>query len=85
MDPSVLLFDYKTPVVQANRSNINGCLAGQLEAAKATCKEREDRYISSMAFLIDVCFGGKALQLKDRMPVGSFLHRRVAQRTKCSM
>ncbi len=54
-----LLFDYKTPVVQANRSNINDCLAGQLEAAKATCKEREHKYISSMACLIDVCFGGK--------------------------
>ena len=75
MGPSVLLFDYKTPVVQANRPNINDYPADQLEAAKATCKEREHKYISSMAFLIDVCFGGKALQLKDRMPVGSFLHR----------
>lgn len=59
VDPSVLLFDYKTPVVQANRPNINDCPADQLEAAKATCKEREHKFIPSMACLIDVCFGGK--------------------------
>ena len=33
--------------------------AGQLEAAKATCKEREHKFIPSMACLIDVGFGGK--------------------------
>ena len=36
-----------------------GCPAGQLEAAKATCTEREHKFIPSMACLIDVCFGGK--------------------------
>ncbi len=33
--------------------------AGQLEAAKSTCKEREHKFNPSMACLIDVCFGGK--------------------------
>jgi hypothetical protein len=28
MGPSVLLFDYKTPVVQANRPNIKDCRSG---------------------------------------------------------
>jgi len=59
VDPSMLMFGTKTPVVEANRPNINDCPAQKLEEAKATCKERERKFIPSMACLIDVCFGGK--------------------------
>merc|ERR1719411_1837330 len=57
--PGELLFKKKTPVVQGNRPNINDCPAPKLEGAKALCKEREQKFIPSMACLIDVCFGGK--------------------------
>jgi len=48
----------KTPVVVGNRPDINNCPRPKLESAKATCKAKEQKFIPSMACLIDVCFGG---------------------------
>lgn len=59
VDPSELLFKTKTPVVEANRPNINNCPAAKLERAKTRCKEKEQKFIPSMACLVDDCFGGK--------------------------
>ena len=42
-----------TPAVQANRPDFNDCPADQLEAAKATCKEKEHKYFPSMACFTD--------------------------------
>merc|ERR1719412_3353910 len=47
--PGELLFKKKTPVVQGNRPNINDCPAPKLEESKALCKEREQKFIPSMA------------------------------------
>lgn len=52
-----LLFASKTPIVKANRPDINDC--HNLEQSKAVCQASERRSIPSMACLIDVCFGGK--------------------------
>jgi len=48
----------KIPVGQSNRPDINNCAAPKLDGAKATCKAKEQKFIPSMACLIDVCFGG---------------------------
>jgi len=58
VDPPELLFKTKTPVVEANRPNINDCPAAALENAHVVCKQREKKFIPSMACLVDVCFGG---------------------------
>lgn len=55
----------KTPVVVGNRPDINNCPRPQLESAKATCKAKEQKFIPSMACLIDVCFGGKGFAGTD--------------------
>jgi len=54
-----LLFKTKTPVVQANRPNINDCEASKLDSAKAICKRKEGKLIPSLGCLVDICFGGK--------------------------
>merc|ERR1719336_2596702 len=54
-----LLFKTKTPVVQANRPNINDCEASKLDQAKALCKKKEGKLIPSLGCLVDICFGGK--------------------------
>lgn len=57
--PGDLLFPGpKTPVVVGNRPDINNCPRPKLESAKATCKAKEQKFIPSMACLVDVCFGG---------------------------
>jgi len=56
--PNQLLYHTKTPVMIANRPNINDCPAEKLDQAKATCKAKEQKLIPSMACLIDVCFAG---------------------------
>merc|ERR1712113_966040 len=57
--PADLLFlGGKIPVVQANRPDINNCEASKLDGAKLLCKKKENKFIPSMACLIDVCFGG---------------------------
>jgi len=57
--PADLLFlGGKIPVVQANRPDINNCEASKLDSAKLLCKKKENKFIPSMACLIDVCFGG---------------------------
>jgi len=56
--PGELLFRTKTPVVQANRPNINDCPGESLDQAKATCKAKEHKFIPSLGCLVDVCFGG---------------------------
>jgi len=48
----------KTLTPPANRPDINNCARPKLEAAKAACKEKEHKFIPSMACLIDVCFAG---------------------------
>jgi hypothetical protein len=59
VDPKDSMYATKTPVMVANRPNINDCPAQQLEDAKTLCKQKEKKFIPSMACLIDVCFGGK--------------------------
>jgi len=55
-----LLFETKTPVVAANRPNINDCPATKLDEAKAYCRAKEGgKLIPSMACLVDFCFAGK--------------------------
>merc|ERR1712151_1061238 len=48
----------KTPIVAANRPDINDCPKDRLENAKEQCKKKEGKFIPSMACLVDVCFGG---------------------------
>jgi hypothetical protein len=57
--PGELLFKTKTPVVQANRPDINDCEASKLDGAKKLCQKKEGKFIPTMGCLIDVCFGGK--------------------------
>jgi len=57
--PGDLLFKTKTPVVAANRPDINNCEASKLETARSLCKKKEGKLIPSMGCLVDVCFGGK--------------------------
>eukprot|EP00419_Tripos_fusus_P058887 CAMPEP_0172927744 /NCGR_PEP_ID=MMETSP1075-20121228/217619_1 /TAXON_ID=2916 /ORGANISM="Ceratium fusus, Strain PA161109" /LENGTH=873 /DNA_ID=CAMNT_0013789013 /DNA_START=52 /DNA_END=2674 /DNA_ORIENTATION=- len=59
VDPKDSMYATKTPVMVANRPNINDCPAQQLEDAKTLCKQKEKKFIPSMACLIDVCFAGK--------------------------
>jgi len=55
-----LLFKTKTPVVTADRPNINDCPATKLDEAKAYCRRKEGgKLIPSMACLVDFCFAGK--------------------------
>jgi len=60
-----LLFKTKTPVVTANRPDINNCAPAKLEGAKALCKKKEHKFIPSMSCLVDVCFGGKGFAEED--------------------
>merc|ERR1719225_2372614 len=65
VEPAQMLFHTKTPVMVANRPNINDCPAEKLDGAKSVCKEKKQREtgskwaIPSMDCIIDVCFGGK--------------------------
>eukprot|EP00420_Gonyaulax_spinifera_P033917 CAMPEP_0197872932 /NCGR_PEP_ID=MMETSP1439-20131203/2895_1 /TAXON_ID=66791 /ORGANISM="Gonyaulax spinifera, Strain CCMP409" /LENGTH=206 /DNA_ID=CAMNT_0043491963 /DNA_START=56 /DNA_END=676 /DNA_ORIENTATION=- len=54
-----LLFKTKTPVVTANRPDINNCKPETLDMAHKACQKKEGKFIPSLACLIDVCFGGK--------------------------
>jgi len=63
--PGELLFKTKTPVVAANRPDINNCEQSKLEGAKALCKKKEHKFIPSMSCLTDVCFGGKGFAEQD--------------------
>jgi len=59
-----LLFKSKTPVVEANRPNINDCPAKKLDEAKAYCRAKEGgKLIPSMACLVDFCFAGKGFAM----------------------
>merc|ERR1712032_900445 len=58
--PGDLLFHTKTPVLQANRPDINDCPTLKLNGAKGLCKKKEHKFIPSMSCLVDVCFGGAA-------------------------
>merc|ERR1712151_1328511 len=55
----------KIPVGQSNRPDINNCAAPKLEAAKTSCKAKEQKFIPSMSCLIDVCFGGDGFAATD--------------------
>jgi hypothetical protein len=58
------LFNEKTPVVEANRPNINDCPAVKLDEAKAYCRAKEGgKLIPSMACLVDYCFAGKGFAM----------------------
>lgn len=59
VDPALLLFHHKTPVVVADRPDINDCPSDKLNRAEEICKKQEKQFIPSAACLIDVCFGGK--------------------------
>merc|ERR1712190_190992 len=50
-----ILFHTKTPVMQANRPDINDCPAPKLTGAKDLCKKKEHKFIPSMSCLVDVC------------------------------
>jgi len=63
--PGELLFKTKTPVVAANRPDINNCEPSKLTSAKAACKAKEHKFIPSMSCLVDVCFGGKGFAEED--------------------
>merc|ERR1719433_2431973 len=63
--PGELLFGTKTPVVQANRPDINNCDPDKLSGAKQTCKAKEHKFIPSMSCLVDVCFGGGGFAEED--------------------
>jgi len=58
VDPNLLLFNTKTPVMIVNRPNINDCPQEKLDLAKASCKAKEHKFVPSIACLIDACFGG---------------------------
>jgi len=59
-----LLFKTKTPVVAANRPNINDCPATKLDEAKAYCRAQEGgKLIPSMGCLVDYCFAGKGFAM----------------------
>merc|ERR1712110_720248 len=51
----------KTPVVAANRPDINDCPQQKLEAAEKFCKKEEGNFFPSIGCLVDVCFGGKVV------------------------
>jgi len=55
----------KTPIGQSNRPDINNCPRPKLESAKDTCKQKEGKFIPSMACLVDVCFGGAGFAGSD--------------------
>jgi hypothetical protein len=63
--PGELLYKTKTPVVAANRPDINNCEPSKLDSAKASCKAKEHKFIPSMQCLVDVCFGGKGFAEED--------------------
>jgi len=48
----------KTPIGQSSRPDINNCPRPKLEDARTRCKQKEHKFIPSMACLVDVCFGG---------------------------
>lgn len=62
VDQPDLLFHTKTPVVKANRPNINDCPAGKLDEAKTICKaaaKKQGQFVPAMDCLVDYCFGGE--------------------------
>merc|ERR1719433_2171173 len=63
--PTELLFGTKTPVVTANRPDINNCDPDKLSNAKTMCKAKEHKFIPSMSCLVDVCFGGDGFAEED--------------------
>jgi hypothetical protein len=65
--PADLLFNRKTPVVVANRPDINDCPADTLKTAEAQCKAKEKSFFPSQECLIDVCFGGPGFAKEDAM------------------
>jgi len=56
VDPSVLLFNTKTPVVQADRPDINNCPEDRADQAKSACQAKGAQEMA--ACMVDVCFGG---------------------------
>jgi len=56
VDPSQLLFNTKTPVVQANRPDINNCPEDRAQQARAACQAKGATEMN--ACMVDVCFGG---------------------------
>jgi hypothetical protein len=56
--PGELLFRTKTPVVVANRPDVNDCPSDTLKKAEEACKKKEGGFFPSQQCLIDVCFGG---------------------------
>merc|ERR1719436_1419359 len=65
VDPSLLLFQHKTPVVEANRPDINNCPADRTAQAKELCKKKEHTAMPSKQCMIDVCFGGPQFAQQD--------------------
>ena len=63
--PGELLFTRKTPVVVANRPDINDCPAQMLKQAEESCKKKEHSFFPSQECLIDVCFGGPGFAQQD--------------------
>jgi hypothetical protein len=63
--PNELLFNRKTPVVAANRPDINDCPTDTLHAAEESCKKKEHSFFPSQECLIDVCFGGPGFAQQD--------------------
>jgi len=63
VDPSVLLFNHKTPVVQANRPDINNCPEDRADEARTACQAKGATEMD--ACMVDVCFGGKGFAGED--------------------
>jgi len=65
VDPSLLLFQHKTPVVEANRPDINNCPSDRTAQAKDLCMKKEHTAMPSKQCMIDVCFGGPQFAQQD--------------------
>ena len=53
-DPSLLLFQHKTPVVEANRADINNCPKDRTTQAKDLSMKKEHTAMPSKQCMIDV-------------------------------
>jgi hypothetical protein len=65
VNPGELLFNKKTPVVVANRPDLNNCPEQTLAHAKTVCGAKESNGLPTAECLIDVCFGGDSFASTD--------------------
>jgi hypothetical protein len=58
VDQANLLFETKTPVVTANRPDLNNCPTEKAAHAREVCKSHSANGMASYDCMVDVCFGG---------------------------